>query len=276
VHASNASPLTHHCTLSLCSIARNRARLVALGIPEAVAGLNKLLVQPHQQQAKPKAPKPRAPKPPKGEPSQPTRQSARLREPKGSSSSSGRASRHVLPEGVEEGSELALFIIDGDCPRWVAQRSGAAAVPPHDPCWHATSSNWHAYWAGISPLCGAPSIENGLQARTSAVDTGNRHTRKAENPPCPCLASSPMSPIGCHHLQVWQGAAAGPCRPPAALRGTHRTDRGGAGSRGEGWKTPRRTQVMSMFTKQRLGAGRLVRSLVPSSRQAATSGSGKP
>jgi hypothetical protein len=123
----------------LCSIARNRARLIALGIPEAVAGLNKLLVQSgHKQQPKPKAaPKPRAPKAPKEEPSQPTRQSARLREPKGSSSSSGRGSRHVLPEGVEEGSELALFIIDGECPKWVLQLPTRAAVSS-TPCWLVT------------------------------------------------------------------------------------------------------------------------------------------
>lgn len=30
--------------------------------------------------------------------------------------------RGEVPPGVEEGSELALFIIDGECPRWVFAR----------------------------------------------------------------------------------------------------------------------------------------------------------
>ncbi|KAF6250584.1 hypothetical protein COO60DRAFT_796953 [Scenedesmus sp. NREL 46B-D3] len=84
-------------------IARNRARLLALGIPEAVSGLAKLAPK-QAQHKKRKAPHAAA------EPAAPSRQSTRLRD-------QAMVARGEVPPDVEQGSELALFIIDGECPR---------------------------------------------------------------------------------------------------------------------------------------------------------------
>jgi len=46
------------------------------------------------------------------EPQQPSRQSSRLRDRE-------LIARGELPPDVEEGSDLAVFIIDGECPRYV-------------------------------------------------------------------------------------------------------------------------------------------------------------
>jgi hypothetical protein len=93
----------HPTFLSTRSIARNRARLIALGIPAAVAGLNAFVAQ-----AKPKA-KPRKPKAPKQH-LEPSRHSKRLQTKAGEDAGE--------QPGEEEGpSELAMFIIDGECPR---------------------------------------------------------------------------------------------------------------------------------------------------------------
>ncbi|WIA21512.1 hypothetical protein OEZ85_000715 [Tetradesmus obliquus] len=88
-------------------IARNRARLLALGIPEAVSGLAKLA--PKQAQHK-KRKTPQAAAKTAAEPAAPSRQSTRLRD-------QAMVARGEVPPDVEQGSELALFIIDGECPR---------------------------------------------------------------------------------------------------------------------------------------------------------------
>ncbi|CAL5223846.1 g6429 [Coccomyxa viridis] len=76
-------------------IEQNRRRLIELGIPAAVAGLNNAVTQ-HKPPAKKR--EKRKPK----ERKQPTRASSRLK-----------------GEGAaeDEASELALFVINGDCPR---------------------------------------------------------------------------------------------------------------------------------------------------------------
>lgn len=85
-------------------IARNRARLIALGIPSAVKELSALIPAPRATSHRSKKPKVHK------EPQEPTRRSARLQP--GSSVGSSQ-----LPPSVEPGSELALFMIDGECPR---------------------------------------------------------------------------------------------------------------------------------------------------------------
>lgn len=66
---------------------------------------------PHTQHPHPQ----HRPKRPAGPPVEPSRQSSRLRD-------AAMIARGEVPPGVEEGSELALFIIDGECPRWVFAR----------------------------------------------------------------------------------------------------------------------------------------------------------
>jgi hypothetical protein len=69
----------------------------------------------------PSTPPPR-PKHP-AEPAEPSRQSSRLRDRE-------MISRGEVPPDVEEGSELAIFIIDGECPRCAGlECQGVASVP---------------------------------------------------------------------------------------------------------------------------------------------------
>eukprot|EP00879_Flechtneria_rotunda_P009600 GHRR01010047.1.p1 GENE.GHRR01010047.1~~GHRR01010047.1.p1 ORF type:complete len:259 (+),score=81.55 GHRR01010047.1:1595-2371(+) len=85
-------------------IARNRARLLALGIPEAVSGLSALVPT---AAAKPKS---KRQKRTKAGHAEPIRHSGRLQ-------AQEMIARGELPPDIEEGSELAMFITDGECPR---------------------------------------------------------------------------------------------------------------------------------------------------------------
>ncbi|GBF98448.1 hypothetical protein Rsub_11093 [Raphidocelis subcapitata] len=101
-------------------IARNRERLIALGLPEAVSGLRSVL--PQKPARKPRPPHAKAPAP-----SEPTRRSSRVEEKEAQAQAHAEARAAAaegrLPAGVEEGTELADFIQKGECPRCGAESS---------------------------------------------------------------------------------------------------------------------------------------------------------
>jgi len=77
-----------------------------LGIPEAVHGLSKLAAAKPAAAAARKKSKPQRSR----DPAAPSRHSSRLRNQE-------MIARGEVPPDVEQGSELAVFIIDGECPR---------------------------------------------------------------------------------------------------------------------------------------------------------------